>query len=61
MFNIEKKKKKKESIILSYQTSETQKIEIIEDPHGNTKKKDAPAYRPIQSLIHVGKTLRMQC
>ena len=32
-----------ELIILSYQTSETEKIEIIEKPHGNTKKKDAPA------------------
>ena len=36
-----------ELIILSYQTSETEKIEIIEEPHRNTKKKDAPAYRPI--------------
>ena len=36
-----------ELIILSYQTSETEKIEIIEEPDRNTKKKDAPAYRPI--------------
>ena len=34
-------------IILSYQTLETEKIEITEEPHGNTKKKDALAYRPI--------------
>ena len=34
-----------ELIILSYQTSGTEKIEIIQEPHGNSKKKDAPAYR----------------
>ena len=31
-----------ELIILSYQTSETEKIEIFEEPHGNTKKKMRP-------------------
>ena len=36
-----------ELIIFSYQTSETEKIEIIEEPRGNKKKKDPPAYWPI--------------
>ena len=48
-----------ELIILSYQTSETEKIEIFEEPHGNTKKKMRPLIG--QSPIHLGKTLRMQC
>ena len=36
-----------ELIILYYHASKTEKIEIIEKAHGNTKKKDAPAYWPI--------------
>ena len=35
-----------ELIILYYHASKTEKIEIIEKAHGNTKKKDAPAYWP---------------
>ena len=36
-----------ELVILSYQTLEIEKIEIIEEPHGNTKKRDAPAFWPV--------------
>ena len=37
-----------ELIILSYQTSEIENIEAIEEPHGNAKNKEnASAFRPI--------------
>ena len=38
-----------ELIILSYQTSLTEKIEIVEEAHGNRKEKDAPT---CQSITH---------